>query len=202
MNTAERTYQLLLRAYPVAFRTAYGAEMAMIFRDQYGAARTRGAGFWAVILWDVARSAPALRLELSHALFNRNFKTGERAMMKMTMAILSILVGAIEAVNSFQEVWMRGALNPDASLLIGGTIGAVAGVLLFAAGIALLRGSASAGELSRAAAITCLLVFALVGVVKPQMSAFATLLGIGFPIALLVFLRVTGKQDPIRPVIA
>lgn len=202
MNAAERTYQLLLRAYPGPFRSAYGREMTLVFRDQCRAARTRGVGFWTAIIWDVARSAPALRLEVSRALWHRNFQTGEGATMKMTMAILSILIGAVEAVNSLQEVWVGGALNRDGSMLIGGTIAVVAGVLLLAAGIALLRGSAKAAELALGAALTCLVVFVLVGLVKPQMSTFATLIGIGFPIALLLFLRVTRGQGPIRSVTA
>ena len=202
MNGTERAYQLLLRAYPGTFRTAYGREMTLVFRDQCRAARTRGVGFWTAIIWDVARSAPALRLEVSRALWQRNFRTGEGAMMKMTVAILSILVGAVEAVNSLQEVWVGGALNRDASLLIGGTIAVVAGVLLLTAGIALLRGSGRAVDLALGAAVTCLVVFVLVGLVKPQMSMFATLLGIGFPIALLLFLRVTRGQGSGRAVTA
>lgn len=122
--------------------------------------------------------------------------------MKMTMAILSILIGAVEAVNSLQEVWVRGALNPDAALLIGGTIGTVAGVLLLSAGIALLRGSMRATALATGAAVTCLIVFVLVGLVRPQMSAFTTLLGVGFPIALLLSLRTMRGQGPSHPVTA
>ena len=83
----------------------------------------------------------------------------------------------------------------------GGERHVVAGVLLLVAGIALLRGSARAAELAPGAAVTCLVMFVLVGLVRPQMSTFTTLLGIGFPIALL-FLRVTRGQDPIRPVTA
>ena len=122
--------------------------------------------------------------------------------MKMTMAILSILVGAVEAMNALQEVWVGGALNRDAALLIGATIAVTAGVLLLSAGIALLRGSARAAELATGAAVTCLVVFVIVGLVKPQMSAFSTLLGIGFPIALMLFLRATRGHGPNHPVTA
>ncbi len=114
MNATERAYQLLLRAYPGTFRSAYGREMTLVFRDQCRAAHTRGVRFWTPIIWDVARSAPAQRLEVSRALWHTNFHTGEGATMKMTMAILSILIGAVEAVNSLQEVWVGGALNRDA----------------------------------------------------------------------------------------
>ena len=202
MNATERAYQLLLRACPGTFRSAYGREMSLVFSDQCRAARTRGVGFWTAIIRDVARSAPALRLELSRALWHRNFQTGEGTTMKMTMAILSILIGAVEAMHALQAVWVRGALNPDAALLIGGTIGTVAGVLLLSARIALLRGSARAAELALGAAVTCLVVFVLVGLLRPQMSIFATLLGIGFPIALLLVLRVTRAQGSIRLVTA
>lgn len=199
---AERAYQLLLRTYPATFRSRYGREMTLVFRDQCRAAHTRRLAFWATIIWDVARSAPALRLEVSRALCHGNFHTGEETTMKMTMAILSILVGAVEAMNALQEVWVGGALNRDASLLIGATIAVTAGVLLLSAGIALLRGSARAAELATGAAVTCLVVFVLVGLVKPQMSAFSTLLGIGFPIALMLFLRATRGHGPNHPVTA
>jgi serine/threonine protein phosphatase PrpC len=46
-----RLYQLLLRAYPRAFREEYGAEMLLLFRDKYAEA-VRRPGRWAVLrLW-------------------------------------------------------------------------------------------------------------------------------------------------------
>ena len=61
MTTAERVYRLLLRAYPSSFRAAYRGEMEMLFRDRRR--ERHGAGFWGETASDVARSAPAERLE-------------------------------------------------------------------------------------------------------------------------------------------
>ena len=59
--SAERIYRLLLRAYPPAFRAEYGREMVLVFRDQCRDGDVRTLGFWVRVLWDVVRSAPALR---------------------------------------------------------------------------------------------------------------------------------------------
>ncbi|MEO8623862.1 MAG: hypothetical protein ABI625_22465 [bacterium] len=201
MSSATRAYALLLRAYPADFRAAFGKEMALLFQDQRRVDGSRGAQFWAEIIWDVVRSAPALRLESMHARWIRTIQPGENVTMKMTMAVLAMLIGAIEAMNATQEVWVRGALNTG-WLLLGGTIGIVAGGLLLAAGIAMLRRTPNAAALAQGAAITCLLVFVLTGLVISQMSIFATILGIGFPIALLIFLRFTRGQGTSTPTMA
>ena len=61
--SAERIYRLLLRAYPPDFRAEYGREMVLLFRDQCRESDVRTVGFWAAVICDVARSAPALRAE-------------------------------------------------------------------------------------------------------------------------------------------
>src|SRR6266571_3381953 len=61
--SAERIYRLLLRAYPPDFRAEYEREMVLLFRDQCRESDVRTIGFWAAVIWDVARSAPALRAE-------------------------------------------------------------------------------------------------------------------------------------------
>ena len=200
MNAALRAYELLLRAYPSEFRAAYEREMTMIFRERRKESASH-AHFWSEIVLDVLRTAPALRLEALHTRWVRNIQTGEGTTMKMTMAILAILIGAVEAVNATQEVWVGGAVNRGWPLL-GGTIGIVAGILLLAAGVAMLRRSPNAAALAQVAAITCLLVFVLTGLVVPQMSYFATILGVGFPIALLIFLRWTRGRESSMPMMA
>ena len=57
-------------------------------------------------------------------------------------------------------------------------------------------------SLARAASLSCLAVFVIVGPLKPLMSGFATLLGIGFPIVLLLFLRWRGGNDQPSAVMA
>jgi hypothetical protein len=200
MSAAERAYTLLLRAYPAEFRAAFGREMALVFRDQRREVGASGVRFWAAVVWDVARSAPALRVEALRARWDRGIQTEEGTMKPM--AILAVLIGALEAVNALAEGWGGGVMNRDGYSLVAGTMGAVAGALLVAAGIALLRRTPGAAAWARGAAITCLAVFVFIGLVTPRMSIVATLLGIGFPIALLLFLRWTRGRGPSVPMTA
>jgi hypothetical protein len=196
-SAAERIYGLVLRAYPAAFRTAYGREMLMLFRDRRRevADADGGVRFWVEMLWDVARSAPALRLEALRARRDTDIPT-EGGTMK-TMAILAVLIGAFEAVNSLAEGWAGGVVNHDAYSLTGGTLGAAAGLALLAAGVAMLLRSRRAAALARGVAVACVAVFAIVAVAAPRLSLLATILGVAFPIALLLFLRRgSGKSVP------
>jgi hypothetical protein len=186
MSVAERAYRLLLRAYPAEFRAEFGREMALVFRDQH---RENGAGavrFWAATLWDVALSAPTLRLAALRVKWNRDTQIGEGKMKPM--AILAILIGAMEAINALAEGLAGGLVNRDAASLAALTFAIVAGVLLVVAGIQLLRRSSGAASLARAAAVACLAVFVIITLATPMLSIFSTILGIGFPIALLIFL--------------
>ena len=81
-------------------------------------------------------------------------------------------------------------------------MGEVAGALLVTSGIALLRHAPGAAAWARGAAITCLAVFVFIGLVTPRLSIVATMLGIGFPIALLLFLRWTRGRGPSVPTMA
>src|SRR5882762_2120124 len=60
---AERIYRVLLRAYPQDFRAEYGREMVLLFREQCQESDVRTLAFWAAVVFDVARSAPVLRME-------------------------------------------------------------------------------------------------------------------------------------------
>lgn len=198
MSAAERVYRVLLHAYPREFRAAYGREMALAFRDRRREAGASGVRFWAETAWDVARSAPALRLEASRGAWETHTRTGEAKMM--AMAIVAIVVGALELAGGLGEVVVGGLYERQGFPLVGGAVGAVAGALLLAAGIALLRRTPGATALARGAAFTCLPVFVLIGFVKPLMGGFALLLGLGFPLVLLLYLRWTGgrgaRQEP------
>jgi len=74
-------------------------------------------------------------------------------------------------------------------------MGAVAGALLVVSGIALLRRSRGAAAWARGAAVTCLVMFVVIGLMTPRLSILAMLLGIGFPLALLLFLRWTRERS-------
>src|SRR5207247_831820 len=85
--SAERIYRRLLRAYPPDFRAEYGREMVLLFRDQCQESDVRTVGFWAAVICDVARSAPALRAEA----WRENLRTLE-VTMKLS-AIVMVLMG-------------------------------------------------------------------------------------------------------------
>ncbi|MEO5816802.1 MAG: hypothetical protein ABIT20_16125 [Gemmatimonadaceae bacterium] len=198
MSAAERVFTLLLRAYPAQFRAAYGREMMVLFRDQRRAGE-RGARFWAECSWDVARSAPALRMESWQSWWQRSTHSTEGVVMRMTMAILSILIGAFELVNGLVEGRAAAATGLDGASIIVVALVVIAGVLLLAAGVAEATRSTRAPTLALGAAVTCLAVFVLIGLVLPRMSILSMMLGIGFPIVLLLFLRF-GRGQPARMV--
>ncbi len=188
MSAAERVFAVLLRAYPADFRMAYGREMMLVFRDQRRSG-LRGLRFWVECSWDVARSAPPLRVQSWRSQWQRDSQFTEGIAMRVTMAILSILIGTFETVNALAEGRAAAAAGFDGAALFAVAVGVVAGVLLLAAGVAQAVRSARAPALALGAAITCLTVFVLIGVLLPRMSIFSTILGIGFPIILLLFLR-------------
>ena len=109
------------------------------------------------------------------------------------MGIRAIMGGATEGGGALVEAWAafqgRGGLH-----LIGATMGVVAAALLVAAGVSLLRRSPGAASLARGAAFTMIAVTALIGFVIPMMGVFAILVGIGYPLALLLFLRRGGGR--------
>lgn len=199
MSTAERVFRLFLRAYPAEFRAEYEREMMLVFRDQRRDGRG-GVRFWAACSWDVARTAPALRVEAWQSPRHVHTQFTEGVAMRKTMAILSILIGAFETANSLVEGWGAVAIGLDAYAVLSVTLGVVAGLLLLASGIALASGSPKAPSLSFGAAVFCLAVFVLIGVAVARMSIFSTMLGIGFPIALLLFLR-RGRGQPARMIV-
>lgn len=201
MSAAERVYRLLLRAYPAGFRAAYGHEMLLVFRDQRRERGATGARFWAEVVWDVARSAPALRLEAMRGHGGTDIHSGEGTMK--TMAILTMLIGALEAVGALVEGWAGGFVaTGNGYWLAGVVLTVVAGGMLLAAGIAMLRRTPGAAAWARGAAITCLAVVVLIRLVQPWMGIFWMLLGIAFPIALLLFLSWTRGRGPSAPTMA
>jgi hypothetical protein len=197
MSAAERAYRLLLRAYPEEFRAAYEREMVQVFLDRHREAGTRGARFWAAMVVDVTRSAPALRAEAFRVRCGASIHIEEGKMK--TMAILAMLIGTMEIVNSMAEAWVGGIVLHGGYSLAGGAMGAVAGALLVASAIALLRRASGAAVLAQRAAISCLAVFVLIALWRPIFSVFATMLGIGFPIALLLYLQWTQRRGPSVP---
>ncbi len=188
-------FHVLLRAYPEDFRAAYGREMLTVIADMKRDMKSGSVRLYSEMVFDMLRAAIALRIENFSRRHNRKLQNLEGVMI--IMAILAIAIGAIEAVNSLQEVWVHGALNSGWALT-GGIIGAAAGLLLLISGMVLLRRPKTLA-LANVSAVACLSTFILVGVLRPQMSIFATILGIGFPLALLAFLYWSKGRPLSRP---
>ena len=197
--SAERCYRALLRAYPSAFRLEYEREMLLTFRQCRRDASARPARFWFELLWDVARSAPALRLEAMRTRCSRDFHLKEGTMK--AMAILATLVGVLEVVNSLIE-GTGGWPNRDAAWMLSVACGIIGGAVLITAGIALLRRGTRATPHALGMAAMCLAAFAIIEFVFPVLSVFAMLLGIGFPIILMAFLFWRRGRDTARPSVA
>jgi hypothetical protein len=190
MSASERVYAVLLRAYPAAFRKAFGREMANSFRDLCREADGATVGFWLFVLGDLLRSAPALQLEEVRVTTGNLITEGK---MK-TMAILALIVGALEALNSAAEGIVGGVVLHGGSALVSGGLGTIAGVLLVASAIAMLRRSRNASAIAQGSAVACLAIFASVTLISPRFSVLATILGICFPVALLAYFRTTGGR--------
>ena len=184
--TAERIYAVLLRFYPPAFRDEYGGEMTQLFRDLYLVRGRVGLTFWTSVLLDVARSAPALRVEAWCARRRENTRT-LGGIMKL-VAMLTVLMGAFGALNALVEgmAGIRGTL--DGTHLLAIVLGATAGALLLTAGIALLRRTPSARRTATVAALGSLVIVVTARLAHPWMSIFSQLVGIGLPIVLLAAL--------------
>jgi hypothetical protein len=105
------------------------------------------------------------------------------------LAVISILVGAVQAAGGVQELVFEGVLNNRLYPLVGGTLGTVAGVFLLATGIALFRRSSDVLRLARATASVSLPVFLLIGIIEPLAGRPATILGLAMPVLILAVLR-------------
>lgn len=217
-DLALAAYRLLLRAYPPAFRAAFEREMLQLFRDlrrDAGAESPSRAGFWAAVVWDVARSAPALRLDALSARWRAGWRAPRQprqmrhgpldggphshlsgGTMRTAIATLAMLSGAFEIVNALVDVKGHGAAPADAGWVAAVALSIVMGLLLFAAGGALLRGGRKGARAARVAALATLALVVALQLTFPFMSIFSRLLGLVVPIMLLVFTRSRGPSVP------
>lgn len=193
MSASERTYRLFLRAYPADFRATFGREMMLVFRAQRRAPDGRGPGFWAGLVWDVVRSAPALRWEAARARWEL-IHTGEGAMR--TMGMFTVLVGVLEAVGALAEGWAGGVRGGSPRSVFAGVLGPLAGAALATAGLALARRSPRAAATATGGAVVCLVAFSLMLLAGGRLSIAANALGICFPLVLLASRRFGHHEGP------
>ena len=177
--SAERIYRLLLHAYPRHFRSEYGREMVLLFRDQCRESDARTLGFWAAVICDIARSAPALRVEA----WRENTRTIE-VIMKLA-SILAVVLGVFGIVNAGVE-WVAGSKGAiDGRYVLAVVLAVCASVLLLGAGVAILLRRPQAARLALLASVV---LFVAARLVFPWMSYLSQLVGFGLPVALLIAL--------------
>jgi hypothetical protein len=106
-----------------------------------------------------------------------------------TIAILAVLVGLLELLNTLGAAVGagRGATSGTTLVLFIATITVAAA--LVASGVALLARGRRAINFARGAALACLVLFAILAAVRPGFSIAAMLLGIAFPIVMLLVIR-------------
>lgn len=186
-RSAERLYQLLLRAYPREFRAAYGREMTLLFRDLCREGEVRSLRFWARIISDVARSAPALRVEAWRARGMRKTQTIE-VFMKVA-ALVTVLLGLSATLNAVVEgsAGLRGTMTGTHVLSVA--MGVLAGALLLTAGVTLLRNAPSAQRVATSATLACLVLMLVARLLHPWMSILSQVVGFALPATLLIVLH-------------
>lgn len=184
---AEWVYRLLLRAYPLTFRAEYGREMTQLFRDQCPMRETSSIGFWMHVVWDVAQSAPALRIEAWRARGREETRTLE-GIMKL-IAMLAALLGVFGALNAVAEAVAGTRQGFGGTYLLSVILGAVAGALLVVAAVAALRGTSTGRRTATGAAIASLMLFLVARGMLGWMSIFAQLVGIVLPLVILAALH-------------
>lgn len=192
---AERIYRLLLRAYPPDFRAEYGCEMVLLFRDQCQESDVRTVGFWAAVIFDVARSAPALRAEAWRTPGRENTRT-IGGIMKLA-AMLTVLVGVFGILNAMVE-WgaaLTGTTGGMHALAL--VLGVFASALLLTTGVASLRPTQGGRQAARLALFASLVMIVAARLLFPWMSVFSQLVGIGLPVALLIALYWPRRSSPV-----
>ena len=178
----ERIYRLLLRAYPLSFRAEYECEMVLLFRDQCRESDVRTVGFWVAVIGDVARSAPALRVEA----WRESTRTME-VVMKLA-AMVTAVVGVLGILNAGVDAGAAYAGSIGGLHALSLVLGVFASVLLLAAGYAILRSTEQGRQAARLALFTSLALVVASRLLHPWMSPFSLLVGIGFPAAFLIAL--------------
>ena len=190
--TAERVYRLLLRVYPSGFRSEYGREMTLIFRDEYRMRDATALAFWISAVWDVTHSAMSIWVD-SWIARGKNYTRTVEVVMKFA-GILAASLGVFGVLNAVAEgVAKRGTLERPP--LLGVVLGGAAGVLLIAAGAAVVRSTRSARNTATIALVASLLIVSIVRLTNPWMSELSELIGIALPVALLAVLHWPRRHD-------
>jgi hypothetical protein len=110
------------------------------------------------------------------------------------MGILALLVGGLEGLNVMGDLRAGGQAARTGPENFVHLAAAVAAIALIAAGAGLLFAGQRSAKFASASALVCLVLFAAIAAFFPALSIVARLLGLIFPIALIVFLRRTSAR--------
>ncbi|MEP6619761.1 MAG: hypothetical protein ABJE47_10605 [bacterium] len=184
MMRDERVYRVLLRAYPARFRQEYEHELMLVFREQRRDGGTSDRWYWTALLIDLMCSIA----REWHEEVTSNSPSGIAHLRKFGLA--AVLVAAFEVLNTAAEVQAGGFAGRDVLSQAGIVVTMLTMTALLVSGIGLVRGRRAAAPSAGIAAAGCIASFAFIGVVRPMLSVLAMLAGIGFPVALLLWLLV------------
>jgi len=164
--------------------------MVLLFRDQCRESDVRTVGFWARVLWDIARSAPALRAEA----WGESTRT-----MGVTMkiaAMLTVFAGVLGILNAGVD-WgaaYTGTVGGMHALSLA--LSVFASALLLAAGAAIMRATEQGRQAARLTLLASLVLTVAARLLHPWMSPFSLIVGIGLPVAFLIALYRPRKGNP------
>jgi hypothetical protein len=192
--SAERVYRVLLRAYPRSFRSDYGGEMLLLFRDEYRSRSAAAPRFWTIMVCDVARSATSMWLEELSARAKDHIQIVE-VIMKLA-GILAVVLGVYGIVNALVEAAQGMRLAPGAAYIVAVVLGIIAAALLLAAGAAQLRSPLSGRHTTTIASLASLVTIVTARLLHPWMSMLGLIVGIGLPIVLLAALQWPNRGGP------
>ena len=114
---------------------------------------------------------------------------------QLPVAVLAILIGALGTTGGVQEVVYMGILKSRTEALEIGTFGTVTGILLLSAGIALLVRSKLVPSLVAATVYVSVPFYILAGIIKHYTGWPMTAIGIGFPLLLLLWLKLNRSRS-------
>ena len=191
--SAEGVYRLLLRAYPTSFRSEYGREMVLLFRDEYRGKSATDLGFWVTMVNDVARSAPSMWVEVLCA--RKDYTRIVEVIMKLA-GVLTVLLGVYGVVSALAEAaaGMRG--TPGGAYILAVLLGIIAAALLLTAGASLLRSPVSGRHTATITLLASLVIVLIARLLFPWMGMLSLIVGIGSPILLLAALHWPSRRDP------
>jgi len=181
-------YRASLAFYPTEFRRQYGAYMAQVFEDQLQEEWERRG------ISGIARAARTAAWEIVSVALPLQLNRGISMQLQTPIATLAIVLGALETVGGVQGLVYAGIMRSQTYPLVAGTLGAVAGGLLLAAGIALLVHSRVTSELALAAAYVSVPVFILIGIITRIAGWPITTIGVFFPPLLVLLNRTQAKS--------